>query len=168
MKKNNINKKGISLIEILVVITVFSILGILASRAVLLTIRGTKKSDSLIKVRGNLDYSMAVIERQLRNASQVSPCPNTDGLILDYLDAEGVAASFSCHDIGTEGYVASGSARLTSDEIKVTSCSFICTPSSFAGLPPSISITLVGEDAIASGVESARVTVTSQVLLRTY
>jgi prepilin-type N-terminal cleavage/methylation domain-containing protein len=168
MKKNNINKKGISLIEILVVITVFSVLGILASRAILLTIRGTKKSDSLIKVRGNLDYSMAIIERQLRNASQVSPCPNIDTLTLNYLDNEGIAASFSCHDIATEGYVASGSARLTSDEIKVTSCSFACTPSLSAGLPPSVSITFIGEDVSTSGVESARVTITSKILLRTY
>jgi len=166
MKKNNY-QKGISLLEILVVIAVFSILGILASRAVLLTIRGTKKSDSLIKVRSNLDYAMAVIERQLRNASSVNPCPNTDPLVLDYLDNEGTATSFSCQNVGTEGYIASGSARLTSNEIKVTACSFTCAQSS-AGLPPSVAINFVGEDISNAGVEGAQVTVNSQILLRTY
>ena len=166
MKKNNY-QKGISLLEILVVIAVFSILGILTSRAVLMTIRGTKKSDSLIKVRGNLDYSMAVIERQLRNASSVSPCPNTNPLILDYLDGEGTATSFSCQNVGTEGYIASGSARLTSNEIKVTACSFTCNQLS-PGLPPAISINLVGEDVSSSGIEGAKVTINSQILLRTY
>ncbi len=166
MKKNNY-QKGISLLEILVVIAVFSILGILTSRAVLLTIRGTKKSDSLIKVRSNLDYSMAIVERQLRNASSVNPCPNVNPLVLDYLDAKGTATSFSCQNIGTEGYIASGSARLTSNEIRITACSFNCTQPA-TGLPPSISINFVGEDVSNSGIEGAKVTVNSQIMLRTY
>lgn len=166
MKKNNF-KKGISLLEILVVITVFSILGILATRALLLTLRGTKKSDSLIKVRSNLDYAMAIIERQLRNASLVNPCPNTDPLVLNYFDTDGVETSFSCQNITTSGYIASGSARLTSDEIKITACSFSCEEPS-AGLPPAVSISFAGEDVLNVGVEGAKVTLNSRIQLRTY
>ena len=63
--------QGFSLLEILVVIAVFSILAILTTQAVLLTLKGSKKSESLTKVRGSIDYSLAIIERSIRNAEYI-------------------------------------------------------------------------------------------------
>jgi prepilin-type N-terminal cleavage/methylation domain-containing protein len=48
--------KGLSLIEILVVVAIFAILGIIVSSALVLTIQGTKKSESLVRVRENINY----------------------------------------------------------------------------------------------------------------
>lgn len=161
------NQSGMSLLEILVVIGIFSILGIIVARSVLLTLRGSRKSESTLRVRENLDYSLGVIERQLRNADSVSPCPNPDTSQVDYIDAFGVSANFSCESIGTNGYIASSSARLTNQEIEVTQCSFVCTNADTSN-PPSVDITLVGQDANATGIESATVTTSTKIFLRTY
>jgi type II secretory pathway pseudopilin PulG len=159
-------EKGISLLEILVVVSIFAVLGILITRSVLLTLGGGKKSESLTRIRENLSYSVGIIERQLRNANSITPCPNPNPLTISYIDINGNAATFSCNDIGTEGYIASGEARLSSDAVNVTDCSFICATGS--GTPSSVTISLEAEDASASGVENATVTTKTQVFLRNY
>lgn len=166
-KTNNKSIRGLSILEVLIVILVFSVLGVLTTQAIFLTLKGTKKSSSLMKVRENVSYSLDVIERQLRNAQSVTPCPNTDTKIVSYIDADGKIGSFSCTLGETTGYIASGSARLTSDEIKITACSFNCVES-LSGNPPSVAISLSAEDALAKGLEKGKVTSSTQIFLRTY
>ena len=164
IKKNIL---GFTLLEILVVITIFGLLGILISQAVLLTIGGTKKSEGLIKVRENLDYAMGVIDRQLRNANSIPTCPNTDTTILSYTDQNGNASSFSCVNVGSgSGYVASGSATLTDSSIDISTCSISCTTDQTN--PPVVNINIVGSDKNATGAQKATVTISSQVSLRSY
>ena len=94
--KKQISARGVSFIEILVVIAIFAILGVLVGRITLITLRGSNKSESLGKVRTNLDYSLAVMERQLRNAETASPCNNTAVTTINYTDIDGIPSSFSC------------------------------------------------------------------------
>jgi len=164
--RNNINQ-GLSLIEILVVVTIFAILGVVISTSLILTIQGTKKSESLIKVRENLNYSLAVMERNIRSASSIVDCTtNEDPHIINYLDQKGNSGSFSCVNTGsTNSYIASGSARLTADTIKITSCSLTCTQPDLLK-PPLVTIDLVVHDASGSGSQSSSVTTQSQVYLR--
>ena len=124
-------EKGMSLLEILVVISIFAILGILVTQSVVLTLQGSKKSESMVRARENLDYSLSIIERQVRGASSVSPCTGLAVSTISYLDQNGQQGSFSCVNTGAaNSYIASGSAnlRLTTDAVKVTSCSFVCSP----------------------------------------
>jgi prepilin-type N-terminal cleavage/methylation domain-containing protein len=160
------NYKGFSLLEILVVVSVFAVLGILITRSVLLTLSGGRKSESLIRVRDNLNYSVGIMERQLRNANSITTCPNPNTSIISYTDINGNAAIFSCVNIGTAGYVASGAARLTSEEINVTKCSLTCATGS--GTPSSVTINLEAKDASASGAENSTVTTSTQIFLRNY
>jgi prepilin-type N-terminal cleavage/methylation domain-containing protein len=162
------NNKGMSLLEILVVVSVFSILGILITRSILLTLGGGKKSESLIKIRENLNYSIAVMERQLRNADSIVDCSNSDTVSITYLDQNGIASSFSCvaGSGGLAGYVASGSAKLSSDTVNITNCSFVCASSS--GTPSSVTINLEGTDASTRGIENTIVTAKTQIFLRNY
>lgn len=188
-----INKacEGFSLIELLVVITVFAVLGLLSTQAILLTLRGANKSESSIKVRENLDYAVAVMERQLRNAESVTSCDDNE---IDYKDINNNPATFSCV-IGSgadssetpadsdmpdtsdtpdtqsvepnTGYIASSSARLTSSDIIVSQCSFSCTTAE-NGVPPSVTIDISAHEANKKGIESAGVTLTTEISLRTY
>lgn len=166
MKKVN---KGFSLLEMLVVIMIFSVLGILVSRSVLLTLRGSKKSENAVSVRENLNYAMNIVERQLRNANEVSPCSGVDPSVINYTDTLGKASSFSCAGIGGEdAHIASGSGRLTNSSVLVTTCSFICTPSDTAGLPSLVEVIFAGENKDAQGTENSRVTVSNKIYLRNY
>jgi hypothetical protein len=159
--RNSKFENGISLLEILVVVSIFAFLGILITRSVLLTIGGGKKSESLIGVRENLNYSLGIIERNLRNANSIVGCGDSTSQI-SYTDSDGNFGTFSC---GT-GYIASGSARLSNDAVSVTSCSITCASAS--GTPSSITISLEATSASASGLENSTVTATTQILLRNY
>lgn len=158
-----------SLLEILVAVSVFAVLGILITRSVLLTLGGGKKSESLIKVRENVNYSIGVIERQLRNANSIIDCTNTDTSRISYTDQSGNTSSFSCVDIGSPsvaGYIASGSAKLSNDSVNFTSCSFFCVLGN--GSPSSVTIAVEAKDVNSYGIENSVVTTTSQIFLRNY
>ena len=163
MRKQN---KGFSLIEILVVISIFAVVGILSTRAVLLTMRGSKKSDSQVRVRENVNYALSIIERQIRNSESVT-CPNPNPLILNYVSPEGTTASFSCITAGTDKYIASGSARLTSTDIVISTCTFSCTQSDLNN-PPVIKVSIVAEDATATGVEKGSITAETEIVTRNF
>lgn len=159
--------QGFSLLEILVVITVFSILAILTTQAVLLTLRGSKKSESLTKVRGNIDYSLAVIERNIRNAESIIDCSNSDTTIISYLDENGAQTSFSCASDDDGGYIASASGRLTSSEVDVIECKFECED--VAGdTNPAVTVSISAQDANLRGMEGGDITISTKIFLRTY
>lgn len=159
--------QGFSLFEILVVITVFSILAILTTQAVLLTLRGSKKSESLTKVRGNIDYSLAIIERNIRNADSIEGCPFSDSSIITYQDENGITTSFSCDNDTEGGYIASASGRLTSSEVDVISCSFTCEEG-VGETNPAITVSVSARDAVLSAMEGGEITISTQIFLRNY
>lgn len=169
---NNLRRvKGISLLEILVVITIFAVLGILVTQSVILTIRGSRKSETLVKVRENLNYAMSIVERQLRNSNSITTCA-AGSQRIDYTDQDDEVAFFSCNGLGSENsHIASGSgtlsARLTNPDTKITSCSFSCTLGT-DGIPSIINIDFTAEDAGTTGTENSQVTITNQIYLRNY
>ncbi len=154
MKKN----LGFSLIEMVVVLGLFAMIAIVSAQSLLFTLKGARKSESLNKNRENIDYAVSVTQRLLRNASEIITCPLTDNSRVDYKDQDKIATYFSCANIGSpDGYLASGSARLTSDAINVTTCSFACTPST-GGSPPYVDLT----------ISSGEVSTTSRIYVRSY
>lgn len=161
-------ERGLSLIEILIAVMIFAILGILITRSVFLTLQGSKKSQTLVNVRENLSYAVGIIERQLRNANSITECPNSNPAIISYEDQDGVLSTFSCKNVNAvNSYIASGSARLTSDSIKIVGCSFVCAPGVSAN-PPSINVSLEAQDSVVTGVQNSDVTIMTQILLRNY
>jgi len=168
MSKNwNKKNEGTSLIEVLVVIVIFSVLAILATRGLFLALRGSRKSASTVKVRENIDYAISVIERQLRNAEGVTPCPNPDTLVLNYVDQKSDSTSFSCVNVGADGYVASSSARITNSEVEITSCSFVCELAT-GNNPPSVTVTLEATSSGGGGEDTGSISTSTKVFLRTY
>lgn len=169
---NNFKKEnttlGISLIEIMIVVVVFTILGVLTTNAVFLTLRGTQRSQSIQKVREKMNYIVSIIQRQLRGAQKVTDCPTVDPFTrIDFINEDGDLSWFSCEQIGEEGYVASGSARLNSEDISITSCSFICEEGN-SGSPAVISVSVTAEDAEESGIIKGKATFDSKIILRNF
>ncbi len=162
-----ITKKGFSLIEILVVISIFALIGILTTRSIFTTLRSARKSDSLVKVREDINYAVGVIERQIRSAESVN-CSLVTARSLPYIAEGGISSSFDC-TIGANGAIASGSASpviITSSDVTVTGCVFTCTQS--VNNPPSINISITAEDKNSSGTEKGSVTSQTEILLRNY
>lgn len=159
------NQKGFSLLEILVVLTVFSLLAIISTTTVLLSLRGTQKSAITAKVRQNIDFTVATVERQIRNANNIVAC-NSDQII--FTDQDSVQTSFACTNLGSpDAYVASGSARLTSADVTVTSCSFFCS-GSLGSTPPSVTFNISASDKNLAGAQGSSFTTTTQIYLRSY
>ncbi len=168
LKIGNFREAGMSLLEILVVVAIFAVLGIIVTRSIILTLQGSRKSESSVKVRENLDYAVSVMTRQLRNANLLTLCPNVDTTLLNYTDKDGNPSTFSCINTGSSNsYIASGSARLTNDNVNIVTCSFACQPGVSAN-PPVVLINLQGQDALGSGAEKSSVTVSTQIFLRSY
>jgi prepilin-type N-terminal cleavage/methylation domain-containing protein len=166
------NQKGISLIELLVVVAIFAFVGTIVTRAIVLTLQGTQKSTSIVSARENLDYAMGIIERQIRNANSItSDCFGEPSTEIDYLDQNGNLGAFSCQGTGTIGsYIASGSAtpvnRITNSAVEITNCSFVCN--STGTTPPVVSISLTVQNATTSGTAGGEVSSSTQIDLRNY
>ena len=169
MNKLKVVNSGFSIIEMLVVLVVFSILAIVTTQTLSTSLRGSRKSDAQSRARQNVDFAMSTMERLLRNTQSITSCSATQ---LNYMDEYNRPGSFRCACSGTDCYIASGSAtpkRITSPEVVIT-CSgiFSCPPTPAPGVPPSILITITGRDATTTGAEGNEVTSKSRILLRTY
>ena len=163
--------RGFSLVEILVVIAIFAILGVVSTQSIFLTLRGSRKSESTVNVKENLDRALSIIERHLYAAKKLD-CAASSSTNIAYVDLYGSATLFSCIDIasgGNPGYVASGSAsiRLTPVIIDVTACEFICIPKS-SSQPGSVELSVTAHSFEFIGVEDAQVTTSKKVILRNY
>jgi type II secretory pathway pseudopilin PulG len=158
--------KGFSIIEVLVAAGVFAILGILSTSAILISLKGSKKSESQLKVRDNLNYVLGIMERQIRNAKSISCAGNT----LNYVDADGKSGAFALDGVSRVTWKRPGEATafgLTSTDVKVESCTFVCSGTGI--VPPNVDIKLMGKDPdAASDDEGAQVIVSTKVQLRTY
>ena len=160
---------GYSLIELLVAISIFSVIILMTTQAIVLSLRSSRKGESLITVRENIDYAFGVMERHIRSAEDPITC-SADEKTLNYTDRWGFPASFSCVGGANDGYLASGSAALTSSEV-IIDCDntpiFICNIPG-GDVPPSVEIEVTGSKAGETAVEGAIVSTNTRIQLRTY
>jgi prepilin-type N-terminal cleavage/methylation domain-containing protein len=164
------NCAGFSLIEMLVVIFVFSILGVVSTQILALSLRSSQKSESIGEVRANLEYAVSTMERLLRNAKSVD-CDTSTLTKLEYEGEYGGNVYFELVSSGSDTYIASASSavRLTSNRVKITNAEIFSCNNDPPGVPPTVTIRLVGQDAaLEAGAEGASVTVETRVQLRTY
>ena len=165
-KKTAMLNKGFSLIEMLVVVAVFSVIAVIATQSLTTSLRGTRKSESLGHVRENVEYAMNVIERSLRGAKELD-CPSSSGSKLEYFTSSGASAYFEC----SAEHIASNSAAavITSNDIRVINCGtvFMCV-SSIGGVPGYVNISVTAQESDIQGAESAEYTSSTRILLRNY
>ncbi len=160
---------GYSLVELLVAVSLFSVIILITTQAIVLSLRSSRKGESLITVRENIDYAFGVMERHIRSAEDIT-C-SADERTLNYTDQWGKAASFLCLG-GINGYIASGSAvlRITSDEVDIN-CNnvpiFVCNIPG-GDIPSSVEIKVTGSKAGETAVEGASVSTNTRIQLRTY
>lgn len=160
-----LSKSGFSLIETLIVLSVFSIVALIIAQSVAQLLKGTAKADIESDVRSNVEIAAGVVVRHLRNATRItSTCDGTATTTVSYLSDRGDAGSFSCN--GASNYLASGSARLTSQSVNVTFCQFVCNPAT-PTQPASVDLTLTATSNKTDS-ELTPVTLSQKVYLRVY
>ncbi len=160
-----IMRRGFSLVEILIVVLIFAVIGLLLSQTIILTLQTTKKADTTTRVRENVDFALTSIDRQLHSALSISSvCDGSKLTVLNYTDVNGSPGSYTCN-IGSNGYIASGSAQLTSAQIAIIDCYFICSKTNAA---PSVDVGIVASDKNITGKENATVSASTKIYLRTY
>lgn len=117
-------QSGFTLIELLVILGLFAVLAVVLNQVLFSTFKGAAKTEASEKSKREADRAMGVIERSLRNARVIYSCSSS---VITYQDQYGETTSFSCNNIGSNaGYIASGSANLTANDVSVTACSISC------------------------------------------
>lgn len=148
--------KGFSLIELLVVISIFSILAVVVTQVITTSLRSSTKSRSIIQVRENVNFAQSIIERKIRSARSVV-CSSPQQ--LDFVDEDGVTESFFCDANGN--FIAYNSSRLTSSDISVD-----CSGVVFSCFNPTVEISISASSVKASGAAGGQITSTFKVTPR--
>ncbi|MBN1168787.1 prepilin-type N-terminal cleavage/methylation domain-containing protein [Candidatus Woesebacteria bacterium] len=168
MNKRINNEKGYTLVEILVVVMVFSILGLVVTGVVTTTLRSSGKSENSVVVRENVNYAMGVMERQIRNAEEVT-CDSD--ILLTYTNSDGSSGeTFECVVDGNGiGQIQSSNPNgfLTNDSVDIE-CSgiFDCSTA-----PDVVDVLITATDAQSAAGENALTTDYSEsirIKLRNY
>lgn len=165
MKKINL-VCGFSLIEMLVVITLFAFMAFFVTQSVSKSFQGAQKADAQGKVRDNLDYAASVVERNLRNAKSIITC-DTNMTTIDYVDQNGVSSDFTCNTNLNPGNITWNNNPLTSNEVDLTACSFTCSQPSPVN-PPVVDLQLVGGENTTDPVLQSPITILRRIVLRVY
>jgi prepilin-type N-terminal cleavage/methylation domain-containing protein len=163
--------KGYTLLEVMVATAVIGVLAVVATNLFFSVSRGGTKVQVTAEVNQNGQIVLGTMERLIRNSLTVtSACDGEAAGSLTVVDRYARNIVFSCENVGgTDSYIASNSARLTAENVRVTACSFTCTQDPGGFRPPLVEIdfTLGQKKAGLPGeTESGRFK--TQVSLRNY
>jgi prepilin-type N-terminal cleavage/methylation domain-containing protein len=167
-RKISLIQKGFSLMELLIAMSVFAVVGLVTVQSLASSFKNSRKSESVSNVRSSTDNVVSTMERLIRNSRRITSCTNTQ---ISYIDENNMAGSFTCNS-SSGGYIASGSSniRITGTDVNIdcSGVTFSCTVPS-AGVPQSVDISVVAQDSTYQrGIEGAYVTSKTKVLLRSY
>lgn len=112
-----IEKKGFTLVEMVVLMGVIAIVGVMISNLFLTNLRTAAKTKALTEVKQNGDYVLSVMERMIRNAREVS---DYNALSITVINPDEGTTVFRCENDGDEK-ITSNSAALTSIKVRVSS-----------------------------------------------
>ncbi len=153
--------KGYSLIEMLVVIAIFSVLSVLVAQGILLSVRNVKRSENTIKVRQDVDNAVGIMERQLRNATSIS-CPS-NARVVYMPPSRSTAETIECDG----GAIRWRLNPLTSDIVNIKNCNiFTCSPTSTN--PETITININAEAGSSSSIEVGEINIQTEIKPRNY
>ena len=117
-----VDKKGFTLIEILVVIGLLAIIVVVGSTSFFNLLKGSTKTRVASLVKQNGDYALTVMGRMIRNGKVIECELGMSKIEIE--NPDGGETEFSCE----EDKISSNSASLISNQVKVANgnCSFDC------------------------------------------
>ena len=159
-------KKGFTLIEILVVLTIFGIIALIGGQILTATIKGKNKAEATAKVKSEGNYVISVMEREIHSAQNIINCTGNQ---IDYTDADGKQKTFYWDAQGStiKSGLLSSPQNLTSTYVSVITFTLCSPPTS----PNTVTIDFTLSKRTPSGStlrkdEQAQVNFKTQILLR--
>lgn len=147
MKQN-----GFTLVEMLVVILVFTTISAIVIAILTTTFQGNNKTNALNLIQQNGNYAMTQVVKSIRNASTlIAPYPcgtvssptATSSVSLRFPD--GSTSTFSCNDsLGHTTLASNGAALIDTSSVTVSSCSFTCGQATINGTVSPSSNPIIG------------------------
>ena len=179
--KRRKTRKGFTLIELMVVVSLFALVFAVGSGMFFSVIKNSNKIKNLNQVKQNGEYATSVMERMIRNARRVTDFDSVDNEWITIVNPDGGETTFACMAmaIDADPVIASASAfqgvdlynfSLIGSEVKTDNCSITVT-NGVIGVKPAvveISFTLVPTDTNLRAEEQVSVDFQTTVALRNY
>lgn len=186
MKNDQQNKRGFTFVELIIVVGVIAVALPALFSILFIVIRQQVKIYYLSEVKRQGDYALNIIENTIRNSGQkivdgngndLCTTANSTGSISTFRDRYNNTFSFSV-PLGTtkisssSSILAGGSVDLTSNKVRVTNFSIICSRTEEFSTPL-VSVSFDVSQASAAGItpnpnESASLEYRTKIKLKTY
>jgi len=167
MIPNTKYRYGFTLIELLVVVAVFMILAVLVTNSLFSILKSNTKANIMKEIRQSGAYALDIMDKTISGGViDDDDCTGTAGPSLAVKNpVSGATVTFECK--GNPAYIASGSARLTSELVAVENCSgaFRCEKID-SNKKVTINFTLRQRGSSTKPEETARQTFTKTIFLR--
>jgi prepilin-type N-terminal cleavage/methylation domain-containing protein len=173
--KNLKQETGFTLVEILVVILIFGLIGTVVSATFFTSLKGASRTETVKDVKQNGDYALSVMEQNLRNAETIrTACTGNQSTQIQFTpQGSSVITTYNCtgapfrisEQIGTDPATFLTNTSVTLGSCSITNLSFTCTSGS-DGKPQDIIIQFTLSDVAGSGIGSTSQTFRTQVSLR--
>jgi len=164
--KSSSREHAFTLIEILVVVSLFTIIAVITGQSLIRILGSTSSSNSTARARENLEHALSIMDRALMNAKEVTAC-TTSPMRVEYSTNNETGRYFECKDFGGVTTLEQDGESLVSDEIDLTVCRMTClTPSGYTS-PNAVQIELEGVD-IEGAYTSVPVNMQTTIILRSY
>jgi prepilin-type N-terminal cleavage/methylation domain-containing protein len=174
MKKDSTLRNGFTLVELLVVIGVFATVSSIIVLILFSTLRASKKSDTLIELKQNGNSAISQISKSVRyaksldNPDQCSPSVVVNSRKITSVQDD-AQTTYACVGGSSPTIASNGASLIGTDDIRVSSCIFMCTQSN-PNDPPVISLnfTLTSKNS-GGGIESSgSVPFKTSIIMRNY
>jgi prepilin-type N-terminal cleavage/methylation domain-containing protein len=166
---------GFTLVEILVVLSVFAVIVTVGGNLFFSVLRGATKTKASELVKQNGNYALTSMERNIHNAKQITDYDDTGGTYLEIKNPDGKETEYFCGNVDADSdlEIASNSASLiNSSEVRVTSCNNVFTvDEGEEGVSPdvvTISFTLAQTKTTPRPEEQSTINFKTTVTLRNY
>jgi prepilin-type N-terminal cleavage/methylation domain-containing protein len=138
-------ERGYTFIELLAVISIFSVIGIAIVSILFTTLRGSRKSDLLVMLKQNGDFAISQMTNNIRYAKSLdtpASCttPVTTKTITISSATDNGQTTYVCPAVSTSGITSNSASLVDTNAVAVTACNFVCTQQSVYD-PPTINIT---------------------------
>ena len=170
-------QSGFTLVEMLAVIVVFASIGTIVLSTIYISLRSSKKSDSITTIRQNGSFALSQMVKGIRYAKALdnpypctplpTPSPTPTYTTITVTNLDDTETTFACASGDSSAVTQNGQELVDTSTVSVQSCTFTCSQDS-VDTPPSIDIsfTLVPKNGSGLSEVSSAIPFETSVTLR--